>query len=88
MVDQTASLLQSLAKREICIIINYPFEKEIKSPYLKLKENLSLTFIVPKNFELNNLLSSLDLSLDMIRDISIREGNLEDVFQTLTRDEK
>lgn len=85
-IDETSSLLRTLAHREISIRLRSPLESVIKSQYIKSSDKNDLLFVVPKTYELSHLLDEVDLSMSHIQDISIREGNLEDVFQQLTRE--
>ncbi|MCP5509866.1 MAG: ABC transporter ATP-binding protein [Chlamydiales bacterium] len=79
-IGHTSGLIEELTQREIILSLSQN-HRQISHPYLKLQKERTLIFLVPKGYELKKLLGELNLTLDHIRDIHIREGNLEDAFQ-------
>ncbi len=79
-IGQTKGLIEEFSKREIVLILSENHQT-IEHPLLQSQKENRLVFLVPKNYELKQLLGELGLSLDHIRDIHIREGKLEDAFK-------
>ncbi len=79
-IGHTEGLIKEHTHREIILTLAQDIGK-IKHPYLRLQDDHTLIFLVPKTFELHTLLTDLKLTLDAIQDLRIREGNLEDAFQ-------
>ena len=79
-IGQTKGLIEEFTKREIILVLTENHQK-INHPLLQSQKETRLTFLVPKAYELKQLLGELNLSLDHIRDIHIREGRLEDAFR-------
>ncbi len=52
----------------------------LKSPYLMGQEENQATFNLPNNIPVGDLIAELGLDLHQIKDLSIREGSLEDAF--------
>ncbi|MCB1117300.1 MAG: ABC transporter ATP-binding protein [Chlamydiia bacterium] len=76
----TQGLIKELTHREIVLTLSKSVDK-IKHPALRLQEGNTLIFLVPSSYQLCTLLLELNLPLDAIQDLHIREGNLEDAFQ-------
>ncbi len=79
-IGHTKGLIKELTHREIVLTLSKSIDK-IKHPKLRLQDDHTLIFLVPNSYQLCTLLSELNLSLDAIQDLHIREGNLEDAFQ-------
>lgn len=79
-IGHTQGLIKELTHREIVLTLSKSIDK-IKHPKLRLQDDHTLIFLVPNSYQLCTLLSELNLSLDAIQDLHIREGNLEDAFQ-------
>ena len=86
-VAPTQTLLQELGHREIILTVNNPIPP-VDSPYLTSQSAQQLHFLVPSTFQLCELLKQLHLQLENLRDISVREGNLQDVFQKILKDKE
>ncbi|MCP5492032.1 MAG: ABC transporter ATP-binding protein [Chlamydiales bacterium] len=79
-VGHTQGLIKELTHREIVLTLSKSVGK-IHHPALRLQDDHTLIFLVPSSYQLCTLLLELNLSIDSIQDLHIREGNLEDAFQ-------
>ncbi len=83
-VDETQNLLKHTFRK-----ITITLEKEIphfSHPYLSNSKGPLLEFTLPKDITLRTLLNDLALDLNAIKDLSIREGTLEDAFQHILKE--
>jgi len=78
-VDTTQSLVKQLTTREIKIKLVKDIAP-IKHEYLTKQDGPNLTFKVPHRVEMGALIRETALPLEVIGDIKIREGSLEDAF--------
>lgn len=78
--DTTENLLKLLTKREVYVYLTKQLPP-IKHPLLQEQTEETLRFSMPYGAAL----SDLQLDYSSVKDIHIREGSLEDVFQTLVR---
>src|SRR5690606_2467296 len=77
-IGRTKDLIKDLTQREVLISVKEPIT--IQSEFLTSQSEATLAFKVPSNMELGDLLSTLNLDLNKVIDIKIREGRLEDAF--------
>jgi ABC-2 type transport system ATP-binding protein len=76
----TRDLVRDLTRREI-VIFTKPRAGSIESSFLLRQTPEELVFSVPKQMALGDLLSQIHLETSAIRDVQIREGNLEDALR-------
>ncbi|MCI5051775.1 MAG: ABC transporter ATP-binding protein [Simkaniaceae bacterium] len=81
-VAPLSDMLSNLSKRSISIQLECQIPA-IVHQYLQTQENNQLVFAVPSTFSLKQLLAEIDLDVGTIKDVHIREGNLEDVFRNV-----
>lgn len=85
-IGHTKGIIDEFTQREIVLTLTSPLPN-LTHPYLRHKDDNTLIFLVPHNYELCHLLSELNLQLGQIRDVHIREGNLEDAFQRVLEEQ-
>lgn len=78
----TQQLVKMLTTREVILHVNKP-QKPCKHPQLVSQNDERLTFKIPSSEPLGRLINQLEVPVIDIGDIKIREGRLEDVFQTI-----
>ncbi|GAB4190343.1 MAG: ABC transporter ATP-binding protein [Simkaniaceae bacterium] len=83
-LERTKTIIEKMTHREVLIILNEPFD--LKSEYLIERKKDALLFHIPRNFSLRDLLNRINLPIGIIRDIEVRDGNLEDAFQVILED--
>lgn len=83
-IDSTQQLIEQLAQREVRISLQ---EKTvpITHKYLVSQSDVLLKFSIPSSYPLGQLLNQISLKSGIIKDIHIREGKLEDAFQSVIR---
>ncbi|MDN3504192.1 MAG: ABC transporter ATP-binding protein [Rhabdochlamydiaceae bacterium] len=78
----TKELIDSMGIRIISVMLSAPLAS-INHPYLHSQTNALLIFHAPQNFTLSTLLSDLQLCNSAFSDISIQEGQLENIFTSI-----
>lgn len=79
-VGPTKDLIEKLTERKVTLFFNKNCEGQFASKYL-LKANANEAhFLIPQNFGIGELLSSLNCDLNNLIDVRITEGSLEEVF--------
>ncbi len=76
---ETRKIITQLTKKEVLLTLshaNYPCQ----SPYLVEDQGVTKKLLVPADFSVGDLLKDIKIPLDEIRDIQIKEGDLEDVM--------
>jgi ABC-2 type transport system ATP-binding protein len=81
-VGPTKELIRELTKREVQLTLISELAP-MKHPYLLSQDKATLTFQVPSTMSLGALLQELKFDPAQLRDVQIKEGNLEDVLFTV-----
>ncbi len=81
-VGETEQLVKKLTKREVFLSLNAPIPS-IKHPQLCQQDEHQLVFQIPASEDLGELIAMLPMDIRNIKDIRIREGRLEDAFQSI-----
>lgn len=81
-VGPTKELIKELTKREVQLTLATEISP-MNHPYLLTQNKNTLTFQVPSSMSLGALLNELKFDPSQLRDVQIREGNLEDVLLTV-----
>ena len=82
MIGKTKEIIRQNTAREIIFLLNSPLKK-IENKYLKSQTDSQLTFKIPAYEDLGSLINSLAMDLNKIKDMRIKEGRLEDAFQSI-----
>ena len=77
-------LISSLTNREI--LIKFHEKKKISSQYYVKSQGDWESFFIPYSLSIGEFLKELDLEINQIKDLKIKEGSLEDVFNTVMRE--
>jgi len=83
-VDSTRKLIEQLSQREVKISIEGEMP-QVSHKYLISQSDGCIKFSIPSSFPVGTLLNELALTAGSIKDIHIREGKLEDAFQTVLK---
>lgn len=78
-IGPTKELVDNLTERKVQISLTKDFG-ECNSPYLLERKDRNLVFRLPSTMTVGELLSALSLRSELITDIRIQEGRLEDAF--------
>jgi len=79
-IGETKALVRELTHRDVTVSLVKAI-KELKNEYLISQNGTDLVFRLPYNVSVGELLSQISFPLEAMRDIQIREGNLEDAFR-------
>ncbi|MGE3973199.1 MAG: ABC transporter ATP-binding protein [Bdellovibrionales bacterium] len=78
-VGETKGLVRQLTQRQVDITLNHA-PVNLKNVYLTKQVQNELEFRLPYQVTLGELLAQLNLPMESIKDLRIREGNLEEAF--------
>jgi ABC-2 type transport system ATP-binding protein len=78
-IGTTSSIITRLSQRRVEISLLAPLPA-IKHPDLRKQNDLNLIFSLPAKEPLGSLLQDLQIPINKIKDINIKEGNLEEAF--------
>ena len=81
-IGKTEEIVKELTERQVVIILKAPKGKIIHKQ-LRKQVGLNLIFRIPNTKNVIELIEELGLKSEDVFDIKIREGSLEDVFQTV-----
>ncbi len=81
-IGPTAELIKELTQREIMIKVSRELES-IQHAHLIEQEGQHLKFRVPSDKGVGDLINDLGLDLNLVMDLSIKEGSLEDAFLSI-----
>ncbi len=84
-LEKTNVLLEKSTYREVLIVLNESFQ--CASKHLIDQKKDKLLFHIPRNSTLRDLLNEIQLPIGIIRDVEIRDGNLEDAFKMILRND-
>ncbi len=79
--NQTKRLIQEFTLRRIIVFLKR--EHKVNHKYLKVSNEKYLEFHVPFSIEIGILMKECQLDWDVIQDIQVQEGKLEDVFKDM-----
>lgn len=85
-VDQTEKLLKEHSSKKVTIILSRSLPP-VNHPHIKGQSDHFLDFIVPNELPLNTLFQEAQIPLDVIQDINIKVGTLEDVMHNILNGE-
>jgi ABC-2 type transport system ATP-binding protein len=80
LLGPTKSLIKDLTQREIVMSFK-DLAPIVESHFLKEKKPDELIFEVPAKMGLGDLISNLKINIENLKDVQIREGNLEDAIK-------
>ncbi len=80
LLGPTKALIKDLTQREIVMVFN-GVTPQVHSPFLKESTGDSLIFEVPAKMNLGELIASVSIKVENLKDIQIREGSLEDAIK-------
>ncbi len=80
LLGPTKALIKDLTQREIVMSFKNQ-APQIQSEFLKGQKPDELIFEVPAKMSLGDLISSLKINIENLKDVQIREGNLEDAIK-------
>ena len=83
----TRGLIEQWSRKRIVLRLTSPLA-ELKHPDLIEGAGQEWIFLVEMTKTLGALLSELRLSADLLADVQVTEGNLEDVFVRLTQEKE
>jgi ABC-2 type transport system ATP-binding protein len=82
-IGETKKLVEELTLREVTISYTGPFNGHVNSPYLFSHSHTQAVFHLPSHLTFQTLIKTAGIPSDMIEDIQIKEGSLEDVVRQL-----
>ncbi len=82
-IGRTSELVQDLTSREVTINYTKAFEATVGTPYLVEQNHTKATFRLPSHMTFKALIQSAGIPPNLIEDVQIREGSLEDVVRQL-----
>ena len=83
-IGDTKNLISHLTTRELGLKLKC--ELKIKHKYHSGNREGFEMFMLPHNFKLEHLIKDLQLNIEDVEDIKIREGSLEDVFKQVLKE--
>ncbi len=84
-IGPTRDLIRGLTKREIVLTLKEA-TVALSHPALIRQKECELVFQVPADRGVGDLLAELKIDLKMVKDLTIREGSLEDALRTVLAD--
>ena len=85
-IGQTRRLIEEWSRKRVILRLTSPLP-ELKHPDLIAGSGTEWTFLTEMTKTLGALLHELDLSASQLADVQVTDGNLEDVFVRLTKEE-
>lgn len=86
-MDNLINIMDTMSSKRITIVLNNN-ETELKHKMLNQRDGRHYSFLVPKKYTLPQLLKELGITVEVISDIHIREGSLEDVFLKIINEDE
>lgn len=86
-IDQTQTLIDSYTLREITFIFKKPIPK-LSSPYMISQEEDRVMLTVPRSLCISDLIKETGIDWELLKDIKIKEGALEDAFKAIIKEVK
>lgn len=77
-VGETKSLVRQYTQKKIRLTLTEPFA--VKTNYMFFEEGADLLFMVPSDKQMGEFLAELQIPVNIIKDVKIEEGNLEEAF--------
>ena len=85
-MGETAQLISHLTTRKV--LIKFKTEESIKHKYYSGgNEEGYQVFLLPYSLTVGQLLKELELDMNEIKDLKVKEGSLEDVFNSVTEEQ-
>lgn len=85
-LGETREVIKKFTQKKVYLTLNEA--RNIVSNYLDSAAGNEYTFSIPMNKPLGELLDEMKISSNMIRDIRIEEGNLEEAFKQVLKRER
>ena len=83
-IGETHKLISHLTTREV--LIRFKTDREIKNEcYFEKNSEGYEVFLLPYSLTVGQLLKELNLDMSEIQDLKVKEGSLEDVFNSVTK---
>ncbi len=80
LMGPTKTLIKDLTQREI--VLSFKNQAPVvQSQYLKERKSEELIFVVPAKMNLGELISTISINVENLKDVQIREGSLEDAIK-------
>ena len=86
-VDSTEKMVQQHSSKKITLILSKPLET-ISHPLLTAQSDHHLDFLIPNEMPLSTLFKESNIPLEIIQDINIKVGTLEDVMHNVLNKDK
>jgi len=87
LIGEPKHLIRELTEREVVMVLKQPIDP-IAHPHLVNQTDHQLVFRFAASKSMGELIAELPLETQGIQDFIIREGKLEDAFQTIMREQK
>ena len=84
--NHTKRLIQEFTLRRIFVFLKK--ECEVSHKYLKINNRKYLEFHIPFSVEIGQVMKECQLDWDIIQDIKVQEGRLEDVFKDMLEEKQ
>ena len=82
MIGPPQDIVEKLTQREVILTLKEPVSK-VEHVHLNMQTDFSLIFQIPASETLGEFIADLPVDVRNVKDLRIREGNLEDAFQTI-----
>ncbi|MFT4551899.1 MAG: ABC-2 type transport system ATP-binding protein [Chlamydiales bacterium] len=82
MIGPPQDIVQKLTQREIILTLKEPVAK-VEHVHLNMQTDFELIFQIPASETLGEFIADLPVDVLLVKDLRIREGKLEDAFQTI-----
>lgn len=82
MIGPPQDIVQKLTQREVVLTLKEPVSK-VEHVHLNMQTDCSLIFQIPATEALGEFIADLPVDVRNVKDLRIREGKLEDAFQTI-----
>ena len=82
MIGPPHDIVQKLTQREVILTLKEPVSK-LEHVHLNMQTDFALIFQIPSSETLGEFIADLPVDVRNVKDLRIREGNLEDAFQTI-----
>ncbi|PIS00491.1 MAG: ABC transporter ATP-binding protein [Chlamydiae bacterium CG10_big_fil_rev_8_21_14_0_10_35_9] len=83
-IDETSKLIEAYTYRSITFVFKKPVEK-ISSSYKLSQHGEKITMTVPRSVNLTDLMKEIKIDWNLLKDIKIHEGALEDAFKEIIK---
>ncbi len=80
-LGNTQQIIRQYTQKKVCLTLTQPFD--VKSGYSFKNKDLDYEFLIPQNLPLGEFLDEVGIPLQLVRDVSIDEGDLAEAFLKL-----